>query len=444
MALKVKRVGVALVGCGVVGGATATLLTRDRELLGARTGLQLDLLHIVDKDFGRAELAGLDRRLFRTELGTALADPAVAVVLELAGGTGFARDVIRKSLEAGKHVVTANKALLAHHGRELFELARRKGLSISFEASCGGGIPIIRALYDGLIANRIDALYGIVNGTCNHILTQMTQAGRTYADVLAEAQGAGLAEADPALDVSGMDSAHKLTIMAGLAFGVGVELSAVPVEGIDKLEPADVAFGKELGYVVKLLAIAQRLEGGVCLRVRPSFISREHPLAWVSGPFNAVSVYGHATGHTMYYGRGAGGSPTASAIIADIVSAASGVAGLFRDTVRVWPELHEPRVLVPEDELELRAYLRLMVDDHPGVLAQITAVLARHRISISSVLQKEMPEKSADPALAPVVIVTHATRQGDLRAAVAELAGLEPVRRPPMLINIIDEHEEGF
>ena len=334
--------GIALVGCGTVGGATAVLLTRDREHLAQRTGAQLDLKYIVDRDFARAQKLRLPEPLFEPNLEKALSDPMVTVIVELVGGTTIARDIIKKALEAKKHVVTANKALLAHYGAELMGIARENGVSISFEASCAGGVPIIRALSDGLIANRIDAVYGIVNGTCNYILTEMIQKGQSYEDALRAAQSSGLAEADPRLDVSGTDSAHKLAILAALAFGRRIDFEKIPVQGIDNLDLIDVTFGQELGYVVKLLAIAQRFEGGLSLRVRPSFITREHPLAWVSGPFNAVSVYGHAVGHTMYYGRGAGGTPTASAIIADIVSIALGSAPRAFHDLHIWPDRAAP------------------------------------------------------------------------------------------------------
>ena len=291
-----STLGVALIGCGTVGGAVARLLLRDQDILKARLPIGLELRHIVDVDFSNARRLGLDERLFRSSPDDALKDPAVGAVVELIGGTTVARSIIERALSAGKCVVTANKSLLAHHGADLYALARRNGVCIAFEASCAGGIPIIRALSDGLIANRIDALYGIVNGTCNSILTAMTQRGQSYADALADAQRAGLAEADPTLDVSGMDSAHKLAILASLAFAARIDLGAIPVSGIDSLQLCDIAYGQELGYVVKLLAIAQRREKGLSLRVRPVFITKEHPLAWVSGPFNAVSVYGTPRG----------------------------------------------------------------------------------------------------------------------------------------------------
>lgn len=438
------KIGVALVGCGTVGGAVATMLTRDAELLTKKSGLVLTLKYIVDRDFSNAEKLGLDKSLFEKKLERALADKEVTVVVELIGGTTIAKDITVKALEAGKHVVTANKALIAHAGPELMALARKNGVTISFEASCGGGIPVVRALYDGLIANRVDAIYGIVNGTCNYILTQMTANGLSYSDALAGAQKDGLAEADPTLDVSGKDSAHKITILASLAYGKKVDLEAVPVTGIDSLQSVDIAFGSQLGYVMKLLAVASRLDGGICLRVRPAFISRQHPLAWVSGPFNAISIYGHATGHTMYYGRGAGGSPTSSAVCADIISAALGAQKLFYDSLQIWADRTPKAKMVPTDDIVSRFYLRFMVNDTVGVLGKIAAALGKHSISISSVLQKEMPEAENRTAIAPVVIITHKAKEKNVRKALATIRALEVVLEEPVCIHIMDEHEEKF
>ena len=434
--------GVALVGCGTVGSAVATMLTRDRNIVQARTGSQIELRHIVDVDFARAKAAKLDSRLFRKDAEAAIADPQVGAVVELIGGTTVARTVIERALAAGKCVVTANKALLAQHGAELCALARQHNVALSFEASCAGGVPILRALCDGLIANRIDALYGIVNGTCNYILTAMTQSGRSYAQALAEAQRAGLAEANPTLDVSGVDSAHKLAILAALAFGGKIDLDAIPVAGIDSLQPCDVAFGGELGYVVKLLAIAQRQDDGLSLRVRPAFISKEHPLAWVSGPFNAVSVYGHATGHTMYYGRGAGGMPTASAVVADLAAVAMGTAQRSFERLAVWPDRAPAAKQLPVEAVRSRYYLRVMAEDAPGVLAQVAAILGRHRISIRSVLQHEPLASSDGAGGVPVVITTHQAVEGNVQAALAEVDALGAIKAPSVCIGIVDEYPE--
>ncbi len=442
MAEDSSRLGVAIVGCGTVGGATATLLTRDAEVLAGRLGRRLALRHVVDVDFHHAESLGLDPALFRTNLAEALDDAQTGVVVELIGGTTIAREVIERSLRAGKHVVTANKALLAHVGSELYALARECGVCLAFEASCAGGIPIIRALSGGLVANRIDALYGIVNGTCNYILTEMTERGQPYDQALAEAQRDGLAEADPTLDVAGTDSAHKLAIMAALAFGRRIDFEAISVEGIDSLDLFDVNHALELGYVVKLLAIAQRRPDGLSLRVRPAFISTEHPLAWVSGPFNAISVYGHATGHTMYYGRGAGGMPTASAVVADLAAVATGSAQQTFSQLPIWPDLCEPAVQLPIEAVESRYYLRMMCRNRPGVLAKIAGILGRRDISISSVLQHEPDPGSDSDAGVPVIITTNRAREGNVRKALAEVNALEDAKAKSVCIGIVDEHEE--
>lgn len=436
-----SKLGVAIVGCGTVGGATATILTADQSILTARVGPELSLLHIVDVDFANAERLGLDSSLFCPDLNEALGDESVGVVIELIGGTTIAKDTIERALRAGKHVITANKALLAHHGAELYALARENGVCIAFEASCAGGIPIVRALCGGLIANRIDAIYGIVNGTCNYILTAMARKGRSYGEALAEAQRDGLAEADPTLDVAGIDSAHKLAILAGLAFGRQIDFGAIPVQGIDSLELRDIEYGQELGYVVKLLAIAQRQEDGLSLRVRPAFISKEHPLAWVSGPFNAVSVYGHATGHTMYYGRGAGGMPTASAVVADVAAVATGTAQLDFQSLKIWPDLADKAVQLPPEAIRSRYYLRVTAKDCPGVLAKIAAILAEQNISISSVLQHE-PHEGKPAGGVPVVITTYSATEGGVRAALRKVDALEDITAPSICIGIVDEHEE--
>jgi len=438
-----RRIGVAIVGCGTVGGAVAKLLTDDGEALAHRAGAEISLRHVVDVDFANAERLGLDASLLTRDLDDALKDESVGAVVELIGGTDTAKDVIERALRAGKHVVTANKALLAHHGAELYALARENGVCIAFEGSCAGGIPIVRALCDGLIANRIDALFGIVNGTCNYILTGMTGQGRTYAETLADAQKDGLAEADPTLDVSGEDSAHKLAILASLAFAQRIDFHAIPVKGIDRLELQDIAYGQELGYVVKLLAIAQRREEGLSLRVCPAFISKQHPLAWVSGPFNAVSVYGHITGHTMCYGRGAGGMPTASAVVADLVSIALGTSKRLFDSLGIWPDRRGPVRQLGADAARSRYYIRVTCVDRPGVLAQIAAILGRRDISISSVLQHEPPGGKLTETV-PVVITTDKALEGDVRKALEEVDVLEVIKAETVCIPIVDEHPEQF
>ncbi len=440
---KLKPIPVALVGCGVVGSATARILTRDRALLEAKCRQTLELRYIVSKTYMRATEFQLDTGLFEPDIEKALGDPEVRIVIELIGGIDDARAVIERAIDAGKHVVTANKALLAVHGPELFERARNAGVAIGFEASCAGGIPIVRALYDGLIANRIDAIYAIVNGTCNYILSQMTAKGESYRQALQQAQHEGLAEADPTLDVAGIDSAHKIAIMTSLAFGQAVPFDMIPVEGIETIELADVKFAEKLGYLVKLLAIAERQSSGLTVRVRPAFISRAHPLAWVSGPFNAVSVYGHVTGHTMYYGRGAGGAPTASAVVADLISIASGVLPLTFSECRYMlgnnPVVREN----PVADTAHRYYLRVMVRDSPGALASMTSILEHYGISIASVLQDEVADTNGgESTYVPVVIILHTTGERAVLEAASKINSLPTTGQRCSVITIVDEYPE--
>ncbi|MDA3947696.1 MAG: homoserine dehydrogenase [Spirochaeta sp.] len=436
-----KTLRVALVGCGTVGGATAEILLRERDLLIERSGVDVELVAIVSLTFNHARELGLPEELFTEDIDTVLAEHSLDIVIELAGGIEFPRELIKKALDAGAHVVTANKALLAHHGKELFAYARERGLTIGFEASCGGGIPIIRAITDGLVANHIDALYGIVNGTCNYILTEMIEKGQSYSEALADAQGSGLAEADPSLDVEGGDSAHKLAIMTSLAFGTDVEFDAIPVTGINNLQATDVAFGLELGYVVKLLAVAYRLNGGVTAWVRPAFISKEHPLAWVAGPFNAVSVYGHRTGHTLYYGRGAGGDPTASAVVADILAIGTGTLPATFQHTGYWPDRNAGPPQISADQASSRYYLRIMAQDRPGVLASVASILGANGISIASLIQNE---KALRNELIPVVITTHVCQEASLRKALTAIDALPQSGERTVFIPIVDEHPERW
>jgi homoserine dehydrogenase len=434
-----KEYGIAIAGVGTVGGAVALQIVKESALVESKTGVRPVLRRIIEKNVERVKELGFPASMVST-LEEAVADPAVDLVIELVGGLGFARAVIETALKAKKPVVTANKALISAAGPELFALARQNGVWVSFEASCEGAVPIIRALTDGMVANRIDALYGIVNGTCNYILTAMTKRGQSYADALREAQRDGLAEADPTLDVKGFDSAHKLSILSALAFGERFGEGSFPVKGIDALDVQDILYGKELGYVIKLLAVAERHEGGFALSVQPRFISLDHPLAWVSGAFNAVSLYGHAAGHSMYYGRGAGGLPTSAAVMADVVSSALGTAKILFDNLKVFPDrCPEVKPLAPA-EAESRYYLRLLVKDEPGVLAAVSGALAAQGISISSALQKETAD--SDKTGIPFVITTHRTKAGRMDAARVAIEALPACVGSITLIPILDERAE--
>lgn len=434
-----ESIGIALLGCGVVGSGVASILSNQRELLRARTGLTFDIRHIVVRDPGKHQERAAIWPI-TTDAHAAIDDPAVKIVVELIGGES-ARPMVERALMRGTPVVTANKSLLAADGAALFALARKHNTCISFEASCGGGIPIIDALTKGLVANRIDALVGIVNGTCNFILTQMTRRGLSYADALAEARRAGFAEADPALDVGGHDAAQKLALLTGLAFGASIRQSDIHVEGITQVDALDIAFSRELGYVIKLLAIAQRGQHDrLSLRVHPALVHEHDVLADVSDSFNAISVYGHALGHALFYGRGAGQMPTASAVVSDLIGVALGTVPLFFNHLRIFPDVTPPADVLPFDQLETRYYLRVMARDIPGVLAEIATALGRNGISVSAVLQRELHENQH----VPLVITTHTAREGSMRQAMREIDALKTVSPPTMCLRIMDSPKEIF
>jgi homoserine dehydrogenase len=448
-----KTIGIALLGCGVVGGGVLKILHDQRDLLRQRTGLAFDVRHIVVRDPGKPRQELHLQQPLTTDADAAIDDPAVEIVVELIGGNEPAGRWIERGLSHGKHVVTANKSLLAARGPELFALARQHDAAIAFEASCGGGIPIIQSLMQGLVGNRIDALVGIVNGTCNFILTKMTRGGATYADALREAQQAGFAEADPTMDVSGRDAAQKLALLAGLAFNARIAESDIHLEGIDRLQAADIAFAGELGYVIKLLAIAERseisdLKSGISnrqsasaslyLRVHPTLVHGDDVLAEVGGSFNAISVYGHALGHALFYGRGAGQMPTASAVVADLVAVGLGTIPQAFRQLRILPDLTKPVRALPFEQLRSRYYLRLMAKDQPGVLAQVTRILGEQGISLSAILQHEVNQGQ----FVPVVITTHLAREGGMQAALREIDRLPIVEPPTVCLRIIDPPRE--
>lgn len=431
---------IALVGFGTVGAGVASILQKNHAHIKRMTGQSLKLAHIVDKDLTRPRPVKTAPGVLHDDLDKALADPRVSTVVELVGGTTFARTLHKRALKAGKHVVTANKALLAEHGEELYRIAREQDRCLAFEASCCGGIPIISAIRSGLAANRITAIYGIVNGTCNYILTAMSQEAKDYATALAEAQAAGFAEADPTLDVNGGDSAHKLAIMARLAFGKDVRFKDISYQGIDKVHLLDIASGLSLGYAMKLLAIAEQHKKGVILKVTPAFVAMEEPLAKVSGSFNAVSVYGNAVGQTSYYGRGAGMLPTASAVVADIIETVRGNSQRLFDATPGLGTEALPCDLCPAGEVLSRYYLRLGAADKPGVFAQIAKILGEHHISISALEQYEDTLVTGTPrrrSSVPVIIMTHIVKQGDMNNALQAIRKLETIKRRPVCIPVV-------
>jgi homoserine dehydrogenase len=442
-----RTIGIALLGCGIVGSGVARILSEQRELIARRTGLAFDIRHVVVRDPAK-QRAGVGRLPISTDAAAAIDDPAVQIVVELIGGTGVAAEYVQRALNQGKPVVTANKSLLAARGRELFSLAKKHDTAVSFEASCGGGIPIVQALTHGLIANEISALVGIVNGTCNVILTRMTHHGWTYPQALAEAQRLGYAEADPTIDVSGRDTAQKLAVLAGIAFNTPIAEKDIHIEGIDTLDPQDIKFAKELGYVIKLLAIAERADGAagkesaarpISLRVHPTLVAQTSVLADVSGSFNAISVYGSAMGHCLFYGRGAGQMPTASAVVSDIIQTALGTATVAFRQLQIYPDGGAAATILPFEQLESRYYLRVLAKDKPGVMAQVAAVLGRYDVSISAILQHE----SGEGQLVPIVITTHRAREGALQMAIAEINSLPVIQGPAACLRIIDQPQES-
>ncbi|HLC40934.1 MAG TPA: homoserine dehydrogenase [Methylomirabilota bacterium] len=428
------EIKIGLLGLGTVGAGVVKILQTHQTEMEERAGCRLTLAAIAEKDLTRPrEGLDLSRLPITPSAEKVLTDPQVQIIIELIGGLEPARSFILRAIQAGKQVVTANKALLAVHGKELFEEARARGVLLGFEAAVAGGIPIIRAIKEGLVANRITSVLGIVNGTSNYILTKMTEEGRDFASVLKEAQALGYAEANPTLDVEGIDSAHKLQILTLLAYRTAVELKQIYTEGISGITPQEIANARELGYRIKLLAIAKAADGSVEVRVHPTMIPANSPLASVSGVFNAIFINGDAVGDLMFYGRGAGQMPTASAVLSDIVEIARRLAhGLPALSLDLPTSTTHPLRLRPMEEIRSAYYLRVMAMDRPGVLSQVAGILGRHDISIVSVLQKWRAQAEA----VPVVMMTHEARESDMREAIAAIDRLPVVAAPTVVIRV--------
>ena len=422
------RIGIA--GLGTVGAGVVKLLAEHGRLLALRGGRPLKIVAVSARS--RAKKRDIDLGGIRWEkdpLALATASD-IDVVVELIGGSGgIARRLVNKALVSGKHVVTANKALLAMHGAEVAALAEKKGRILAFEAAVAGGIPIIKALREGLVGNRVQRLYGILNGTCNYILTTMRETGRDFAVVLAEAQAAGYAEADPSFDVDGIDAAHKLAVLTGAAFGARVNFAGVHVEGIRRVTSMDIQFAEELGYRIKLLGLARETKYGIEQRVHPCMVPLATPIAHIEGVFNAVVVEGDFVGTTMFQGRGAGQGPTASAVVADLVDVARGrdMPAFVVPTARL-----AERPASPLDRHVGAYYMRLMVQDRPGVISAVSGALAKERISLESMLQRGRSQSGE----VPVVLTTHETEEAAMRRAVARIAKLKAVAEEPCLIRI--------
>jgi homoserine dehydrogenase len=431
---------VGIVGFGTVGSGVAKILLENADAIAAKTGVRLELACVVDKDTTTPRKVTLPEGLLTDDPDRLMNDPSIEVAVELVGGTTFARDLQLRLLRAGKHVVTANKALLAEHGPELYAAANAAGRCIAFEASCCGGIPIILALRTGLAANRIDALYGIFNGTCNYILSSMAATGATFKDALAQAQQKGYAEADPTLDINGTDTAHKLAILGGIAFNGRFDMQDIYVEGIEHIDITDIRNAAEMGYTVKLLAIGERCsDGSVSLRVHPTLIRRDLQLARVDGPFNAISVFGDAVGNAFFYGRGAGMMATASAVTADLIEIGLGTGQRLFEAMPMAGDQPRPAIKSIQ-EIQCRFYIRLMAKDEPGVVAKYGRILASHKISIRGAIQHE--GRGPDGSV-PVVITTHPTEERNMFNALDELSRLKVIGSRPVCLRIVDIPEDS-
>ena len=428
-----KTVQIGILGFGTVGSGVVKLIQENGALLERRLGGAIVIRKIADIDIARRRDVDVDPALLTTDAMAVLDDPAIDIVVELIGGRDPALRFCQEALARKKHLVTANKALLATHGLELYRTAATQRVSIGFEASVCGGIPLIRAVREGLVADRVRSITGIVNGTCNYILTTMTESKRPFAEVLAEAQAKGYAEANPSLDVDGIDAAHKLQILATLAFGAYVPFDRVFVEGIRKIDASDIEYAKDLGFRIKLLAIAKQLNGELEARVHPALIPEDHLLASVGGVYNAVYVVGDAVGSLMFYGRGAGQMPTASAVVSDVAQIAR---GLLQDrTARAVPppQLSDQEAEI-KDMTQVRTcyYLRIMAIDKPGVLSRVAGILGDNNISIASVIQKGRQEQSA----VPIVMMTHEAVEGDMQRSLKAIDHLDVVSRETVCLRV--------
>jgi len=422
-----ESIKVGLLGLGVVGGGTWKVLARNAGEISRRAGRNIEVTRVAVRDLAKARTLLGDAVELGTDPFAVVRDPSIDIVVELIGGDTLARELVLEAIAHGKHVVTANKALLAKYGTEIFAAASAKGVMVAFEAAVAGGIPIIKAIREGLAGNTVEWLAGIINGTCNFILTVMRDKGRDFADVLSEAQELGYAEADPTFDIEGIDAAHKLTILASIAFGIPLQFDKVYVEGITGITAMDVNYAEALGYRIKLLGIARRAGNGIELRIHPTLIPERRLIANVDGVMNAVLVKGDAVGPTLYYGAGAGAEPTASSVVADIIDV---VRTLTSDPENRVPHLaFQPGAIadmpiLPISEVETAYYLRLSASDQPGVLADVTRILADLGISIEAILQKEPPPGESQ---LPVILLTHKVREHDMDQAIARIEALPTI-----------------
>jgi homoserine dehydrogenase len=433
-----SKIGVGLIGLGTVGSGVVNLLRENAEIISRRLGAEVTLVKAADLDASRAKALKLSKTIYTKDAHEAIDHPDVDIVIELIGGYNPAKELIIEALNKGKPVVTANKALLAIHGEEIFSAADKAGVPVGYEASVGGGIPIIGAIKQGIAANNIEAIYGIINGTSNYILTKMTDEGRDFDDVLEEAQGLGYAEADPTFDVEGIDPAHKLAILADIAYGTPINFADIYTEGISRILPEDIHYARELGFKIKLLAITKLKNGEVEARVHPTMLPEDYLIAKVDGVFNAVYVVGDALGPAMFYGRGAGDMPTASAVVSDIIDISRDILYGKPGRMPVASFRRENRKklkVMPIDKVRCRYYLRFTAQDRPGVLSKISGILGKHDISIASVIQHGRDEESA----VPIVVMTHEAVEKNVRKALATIDELEVISAKTVLIRVEGE-----
>lgn len=422
-----RPIRVGILGLGTVGSGTVNVLRRNGEEIARRAGREIRVMHAAVRDLAKPRRCSTEGIVLTRDATEIVTSPEIDIVVELIGGYSPARELVLQAIAAGKHVVTANKALIAVHGNEIFLAAQHKGVMVAFEAAVAGGIPIIKAIREGLAGNRIEWLVGIINGTANFILTEMQERGRPFADVLADAQRLGYAEADPTLDVEGIDAAHKLTILASIAFGIPLQSDKAYTEGITRVTPTDVRYAEELGYRIKHLGIARRTPQGVELRVHPTLIPKRELIANVDGVMNAVFIKGDAIGRTLYYGAGAGAEPTASAVVADLVDV---VRTLTTDPNNRVPHLaFQPGALsdlkiVPMEDVRTSYYLRMLAQDRPGVLADVAQILATEQISIEAVIQKE---PAAGQDVVPLIMLTHRVEEKKMNAALVRIEALNSI-----------------
>ncbi len=429
-----KKINLGLIGFGNIGCGVVKILQQRRLLLAQKIGVEIVIKKICDKDITRKRDVRIDKNLLTRDADEIINDPQIDIVVELMGGINPAKEFILAALKKGKHIVTANKALLAECGNELFREAAERGKNIYFEASVGAGIPIIKSIKEGLVANKFSCIFGIVNGTSNYVLTQMSKEGCSFANAISAAKAKGFAEKDPTLDIEGIDSAHKLVLLTYLAYGRIISVKDIFIEGISQVSAADIAYAKELGYAIKLLAIAKKKVDELEVRVHPTFLPVNHLLSSVDGVFNAIYVSSDLAGNLMFYGPGAGQLPAASAVVSDIVDLTQDIkAGLFRPTLNSIQD-SSVKSLRKIDEFENKYYIRVTAVDKPGVLAKISGILAKFGISIASVTQKEKLKAQ----VVPVVMVTHEVKEKNLRNALKMIDHLKDIKEKSIAIRIED------